>query len=394
MSADLVDGLVAERVLVFGSLPPEARDLDLLVRPAEEAAIAAGLEAEGFVRRGREWARFRDCGVEAVELVPVARWQLPADELEALYAQARPLPGREQLVRPAPEHAVLILARRLARAGGALDAKRRRRLEQALQDSPDAWDLATARAPAWGAPKALAALRHAYETGEPVRARRLQRRRRGHVVSLSGIDGSGKTSQAAALRATLERLGYETETVWTRLSYNPSLELVAYPVKAVIRFARRLPRTDEPAADPAKEVRRRSAVLSHGWAAVVAVANGITQRRETRRHLRKGRVVICDRYSLDSAVHLRYRYGEHRRFRLQAALVRALSPRPVRAFLLDVPAETGFSRKAEQYDLGQLTRQVRLYREEHDRLGVHRLDGERPREELCAEIAREVWLAL
>jgi thymidylate kinase len=126
----------------------------------------------------------------------------------------------------------------------------------------------------------------------------------------------------------------------------------------------------------------------------VAVANGITQRRETRSHLRKGRVVICDRYSLDSAVHLRYRYGEHRRFRLQAALVRVLSPRPVRAFLLDVPAETGLARKAEQYDLGQLARQVRLYREEHEQLGVRRLDGERPREELCAEIAREVWLAL
>jgi hypothetical protein len=93
-------------------------------------------------------------------------------------------------------------------------------------------------------------------------------------------------------------------------------------------------------------------------------------------------------------VHLRYRYGEARRFRVQALLVRLLSPRAVCSFFLDVPAQTALARKAEQYDFDQLSGQVRLYREEHERLGIRRLDGERPRDELCAEIAAEVWLAL
>ena len=52
------------------------------------------------------------------------------------------------------------------------------------------------------------------------------------------------------------------------------------------------------------------------------------------------------------------------------------------------------ARKAEQYSLEDLERQASLYREESLRLGVRRLDGELPREQLCAEIGLEVWRAL
>jgi hypothetical protein len=75
-------------------------------------------------------------------------------------------------------------------------------------------------------------------------------------------------------------------------------------------------------------------------------------------------------------------------------MVRMLSPRPVRSFWMAVPPATALERKAEQYNLDQLTLQNRLYEEEHARLGARRLDGTRPREELCDEIAREVWSAL
>ena len=130
------------------------------------------------------------------------------------------------------------------------------------------------------------------------------------------------------------------------------------------------------------------------WTTVIALAHASAQRRETRPRLRRGEVVLCDRYTLDFAAHLRFRYGEQRPFRLQTRLVERLSPRPVRAYFLDVPAESAYARKAEQYSLDDLTRQARLYRDEAERLGVRTLDGERPREELCAEIAEDVWRAL
>ena len=104
--------------------------------------------------------------------------------------------------------------------------------------------------------------------------------------------------------------------------------------------------------------------------------------------------MICDRYTLDAAAHLRFRYGESHPFRFQIGLVERFSPRPLKAYFVDVSAETAHARKAEQYSLEDLTRQARLYRQEAVGLSVHRLDGERPREELCAEIAEDVWRAL
>jgi thymidylate kinase len=135
-------------------------------------------------------------------------------------------------------------------------------------------------------------------------------------------------------------------------------------------------------------------LISNVWVTIVAVAHGLAQRRETRPHLRGGTVVLCDRYTLDSAAHLRFRYGEKQPYSFQVKLLAWLSPTPQRSFFIDVPAETAYARKAEQYSLDDLTRQAVLYRQEAGRLGVRTLDGERPREELCAVIAEDVWRAL
>ena len=112
------------------------------------------------------------------------------------------------------------------------------------------------------------------------------------------------------------------------------------------------------------------------------------------RHWWRGDVVIFDRYALDSVAQLRYFYGAHHRFSFQRWLVRTVTPTPLRAYFLDVAPETALARKPEQYDLQQLAAQAALLREEYAGLSVRRLDGERPVEESCGQIARDVWLAL
>ena len=420
-----------ERVLVFGSLPPRGRDLDLLVRSASYGSVAAALRDGGFQQRGRHFARFDGCSVETVELVAAERWGLPDEELAALFAEARPLPGLHRLVAPAAHHQLLILARRFAR-DGRLDAKRRGRVAAAVAEDPDAWRRAGQRAAAWGATRAVAIAEAAYAGRGPaptrstradalaeqlIRAGRgprsaarlrawrtvLGSRRRGAVIAMSGLDGSGKTSQSVALCNALNRLGFEPVTEWTRLAANPSLDRIAGPVKRLL-VGRSGQATGPPVAsamldssrlaEPAKRIRQRSRVMTAAWATVVSVANGWGQRRATIRHLRAGRIVVCDRYTLDSAVHLRYRYGEAHRRRLQVRLIRLLSPTPLRSFYLDVSAETALARKSDHYNLEQLRRQLPLYRQEHRAHGARRLDGERPRAELCAEIAADVWARL
>jgi thymidylate kinase len=425
--ASELDRVLADPVLVFGSLPPDGADLDLLARAAGLDSAAAALSQLGFLRRGMRWARFRACSAEAVELVPAADWVLPPGEVERLFDDARPIPGLVRLVRPAPVHVLLILARRLVHADGVLDDRRRARLDHALGEDAAAWDAARRLAPAWRAVAALEGLdrahRHGQRMSRPDRlralaeeaggggaaraaaARVLERRRRGFVVAFSGLDGAGKSTQAEALREALGALGIESEVVWTSVIAHGSLGRLARPVKRVLALTGRggaAPTSgpDETWSESAPThrpdhgtiLRRRSRLVTFAWTTVLAAANGWWQGRETRPRVRRGRVVICDRYTLDTKVHLRYEYGERRRFRFQMLLIRLLSPTARHAFLLDVAPETAHRRKGE-YEPHQLDRRARLYREECHRLGAVRLDAERSREEICAEIARAVWLA-
>jgi thymidylate kinase len=399
--AERIDDALEGAVLVFGSLPPAARDLDLLARPDEYERLRTWLASEGFEERSGEWARFADCTVESLDLVRAAEWGVPGAELEALFAEALPIAGLERLVRPAPHHDLLMVAVRVGEAG-ELSAKRRARVERALAEDPEAWARAEGRAGAWSAREALATLRSLLELPSPAPPRR---RPRPLVVTFSGVDGSGKTSQIEALKATLDRLGYDVveeyvRIEWMTLTGNRALGAIAAPVKALAAGAGRLRRREDRAPatatsgagqDEGRSLRERNRLVGEAWVLVVALAHLRTQRRAASA---RGTVVICDRYTLDAAVYLRFGYGNRSRFRLQTGLLRTLSPRPVRSYYLDVPAETAYARKQEQYGLEELTRLVGLYREEAERLGVRRLDGERPKEELCAEIAREVWRSL
>jgi thymidylate kinase len=441
-AAAVLDEIAPGPVVIVGSLPPHARDLDIVVREGDRAAVEQGLRSAGFHPRGvrwgatpyRIWARFAGGGVDAVEVLPAAGFGASAPEVERLVADARPLDGYSNLRRPAPHDVLLVLGRRIAE-GGDLPASKRRRAEAALAEDPGALARAAALAPAWSLSAAIGELERALrDTGPeapsgppavaarhpwiPERARAAwnshKSLRGARLIAFSGLDGSGKSRQAEALAAALEVLGVPAVTLWTRLEWTTlwegeaALARIASPVKAVLR---RVARRRTPAAPPAppagergwwqpapsdavSDLRARSAVLSHAWVVVVVLVHAAAQRRLVREHLRAGQVVICDRYVLDTAVHLRRVYGPYRRFCLQTRLLERLSPRPLRAYFLDVEASTAYRRKREQFGPQELAEQAQRYREDHRRLGYRRLDGERPADDLAATIGLDVWRAL
>lgn len=411
-----IDALLEVDAVLFGSLPPEARDLDLVVDGNDLARVEARLEAEGFTRRGHRWARFRGCEAEALELFSPAALHLP----RSLLRDSSPLPGTARLRRPAPHHALLLLARRHAHTRGALRRAHRDRIDEELRRDPAAWERAAGEASAWGGRRSISLLRAAHErdeiaqvgerrraVAEEVEARGRMRvlawasswretarraRRPGVVIALSGLDGSGKSSLAGALQRSVGALGRDAVIVWTRFGERPRLDAAARRLKRALGRG-----ASSPGADPeeaGRRLRRSSGWASAAWVALLALETAMERRRRVREHLRRGRVVICDRYTLDSYVRIRYRYGGAGGYRAARWLLRALPPEPARAYWLAVDPAVAMARKREHYAPEQLALQDALYAEEHPALGVRRLDGARPAEELCAEIASDVWRLL
>lgn len=347
-------------MLVIGSPPPHGNDLDLLVRPDQEPAleevlVGAGFACEpiapfrGYPRGFRIWARFRGCDAHAVDEIPVGNLELPPEESERLFSDARPIPGFTHLLRPSPPHALLILAHDFldSKQGRApLAASRRRRVNIALDEEPAAWELARDLAPSWDSTERLARLRSAFELGEaagpgaapepprqflPLEAVRQYRRawRSGRVIAFSGPDDARRSEQAEGLRRALEGLDIPARLV-----------RMAPPRSSALAVAREL----------------RHAVLPG---------------------LRAGEVVICDGYVLDAAVSFRARHGRSRRLSWYTALLRLLVPPARRAYLVDSPGP----RDA-------------FFREQCSVLGIRQLDGTRAPEDVCAEIAVDVWQAV
>lgn len=376
----VVDAAVQGRALVVGTPPPAGRDLDVLVRGDDAARLEDALRGAGYVELGGRWARFADCSVDVVDVQTADSWRLPAHEVDALFDAAVSIDGTNRLARPDGAGTVLIEARRWM-LGGLLTDKRRAR----IADAGEVWDEVARRAPAWGVEAALAVVRGETAGAAPA-ARRWRRRlgrRLGVVVAFSGVDGSGKSSQAESLQTALQRLGYDAVGVWTRITINKSINAVGDPVKRL-------------ASDPGRvrAFRQRHPSVNFVWISYVALVNALAVRRATTPHLLRGRVVVCDRYTLDSAAHLKYKYGADRDYRFQVWLIRLLTPRPLRSYFLDVPAPTALARKNEKYTPEQMELLVSLYRDECGELGVRRLDGEARREELCREVALDVATAL
>jgi thymidylate kinase len=204
-------------------------------------------------------------------------------------------------------------------------------------------------------------------------------------VALSGLDGAGKSTQAAALADALDALGSRPRIVWAPIGNN-------WPVAALATLGKRLTRRRGPRsaeAHASSVPAGPGGLVAAGWVTLVGVAHAAAQLR-TRFHVLTGRVAICDRYVLDTAVHLLHRYGDTRAVRAQIRLVSLVTPEPSRAYFIDVPPQLARARKADRWTTSHLTRRAALYRELHERFGVRRVDGNRPSAEITTELVREV----
>jgi thymidylate kinase len=225
--------------------------------------------------------------------------------------------------------------------------------------------------------------------------RKFQRDKRSQpsmLISLSGIDGSGKTAQAEALIKALETAEVKTTYVWTRGS---SSRLLGAAKDLLAPLLLRKP-GGERERSVLDQKRHRAKLVSNPilrtiYPYITFLELAWQYVGKVRLPLWRKRVVVADRYIADAIADLGADLDHPSPHRLFASrMLRALAPRPDVAFLLEIPADVSYERKDDEPRLDELVARARGYRAMAGEMGLQRVDARRDFETVCDDIVHDV----
>ena len=418
--------VAADQAILWRGGELDGSDVDLLVLPGARRTVASFLHARGLSPEPGDPGHvvWTGRGLKPVDVLDGAAWPhhypplgavverlvsrpgsppeiAPEDRLLILAAEAvtgrpvekvvrraRPLLERDgvpdRLAQRAREHGATPLAELIADPGALEGRARRGRLPY-----PQAARVALRSQPARHALMARAAGRASAGRMPPVPRGVPQRL----LISLSGMDGAGKSTAAEAIRERLEEHGVPARIEWARIGGESRfLDAVAEPVKKLLR---RQGTVADPVAaggpdigkvqDPRAAAGARTPVW-WAWVVIVAAANASSYRRAARRR-RGGESVVSDRWVVDAVVDLELRYGRHP---IAARVLRWLAPSTDLSLLLVLDAATAAARKPGDQALHVLEGMEARYAEEARRGGLEIVDAAQPPDAVRAAVLERV----
>lgn len=212
------------------------------------------------------------------------------------------------------------------------------------------------------------------------------------LITFSGSDGAGKTTQINLLIDHLREQGQRPVYLWVRGGYTP----LFVKAKALLRRApggRVVP-------PPGQSAKRQQALgkswVRRLWLTVSLLDLMLTYGVLVRWWRRRGRTVVCDRYLWDTELDFQLNFPQEQvaTWRLYRLLTKIV-PRPSVSFLLLLPVDESVRRsklKREPFpDTPEvLAARLAFYQETSARWRCQVLDGRRTIAELAAEIREQV----
>ena len=212
-----------------------------------------------------------------------------------------------------------------------------------------------------------------------------QRNRRAMLVSFSGIDGAGKSTQIANLCERLRDAGLRVQliTFWDDVA---RMKLIREGI------GHKVFRGDKGVGTPEAPIQRRDKNVRSPFMTVFRMGlylnDALSLRRVSRTALASGSdVVIFDRYLYDELANLNLANAGSRHYLRQ---IMKLVPKPDVSFVLDADPAQAFARKPE-YPLEFLHLNRKAYLDLSHFLGGITVIPPLPIEDAKAEVMREVF---
>ncbi len=192
----------------------------------------------------------------------------------------------------------------------------------------------------------------------------------GRLISISGVDGSGKTTQIELLLSKAKELTTNSIVVWSRWRPLTSLPLLALMKR--LGYAK-VHRTSSIGFVETQVAAKTG--LASLWCLLTQIDNLMKTGLKVMIPLILGRTVICDRYVLDLLVeNMADLHDTPTTSRIGHRLLKLL-PQPDLAFLIEVDPRLAFRRKPDMPTLAHFSERIALYHTLAEKMGIERIDG-------------------
>lgn len=168
------------------------------------------------------------------------------------------------------------------------------------------------------------------------------------LVVLSGLDGSGKSTQTALLAERLSAGGIPAAVLWNR--WKPFLSSgVIRLAKRYLRKQARVKEGDYRGFTDAKRRSMKSGWKRDLWQMMVWGEYAMQVRARLLARRRKGLTILCDRYVYDTLIDVAINFSlpASRLDELMNHPLLSLFPKPGLVVFIDVDPETGAARKSD-----------------------------------------------
>ena len=187
------------------------------------------------------------------------------------------------------------------------------------------------------------------------------------IVSFSGCDGAGKSTQINELMKSLESNGYKVKYVWSRGGYTPTFSIAKICVLWVFgkkkKVSKKLTKLDKDYSNRRQKI-LHNRTIARIWLSLAILDIALLYGVYVRCLSKVGIIVICDRYVADTKIDFERNFpGVFSDEGILWRLFVFLAPRPEISVVITVPTNVSLARsklKKEPFPDSEETLEFRL----------------------------------